>query len=74
MGLYLLGVLVAVFTARLLRRFYFHADETPFVMELPPYRIPTLKSSLIHMWSKGEKYLKRRVRAPWVGTQLFPPS
>lgn len=59
MGLYLLGVLVAVVTARLLRRFYFHADETPFVMELPPYRIPTLKSSLIHMWSKGEQYLKK---------------
>lgn len=59
MGLYLLGVLVAVVTARLLRQFYFHADETPFVMELPPYRIPTLKSSLIHMWSKGEQYLKK---------------
>lgn len=59
MGLYLLGVVVAVVTARLLRRFYFHADETPFVMELPPYRIPTLKSSLIHMWSKGEQYLKK---------------
>ncbi|MCM1517747.1 MAG: ferrous iron transport protein B [Pseudoflavonifractor sp.] len=59
MGLYLLGVVVAVITARLLRRFYFHADETPFVMELPPYRIPTLKSSLSHMWTKGEQYLKK---------------
>lgn len=59
MGLYLLGIIVAMITARLLRRFYFHADETPFVMELPPYRIPTLKSSLRHMWGKGEQYLKK---------------
>ncbi len=59
MGLYLLGIVIAMLTARLLRRFYFHADETPFVMELPPYRIPTLKSSLRHMWGKGEQYLKK---------------
>jgi len=59
MSLYLLGVIVAVLTARLLRRFYFKADETPFVMELPPYRLPTMKASLRHMWSKGEQYLKK---------------
>lgn len=57
--LYLTGIAVAVVTARLLRKFYFKADETPFVMELPPYRMPTLKSSLRHMWSKGEQYLKK---------------
>ena len=38
MGLYILGILVAMLTARLLRRFLFKKDETPFVMELPPYR------------------------------------
>ncbi len=59
MGLYLLGIVVAVVTARLLRRFYFHADETPFVMELPPYRLPTMKASLSHMWAKGQQYLKK---------------
>lgn len=59
MGLYLLGIAVAVITARLLRRFYFHEDETPFVMELPPYRLPTMKASLSHMWSKGQQYLKK---------------
>lgn len=59
LGLYMLGVLVAVITARMLRRFWFKADETPFVMELPPYRLPTLKSSLRHMWGKGEQYLKK---------------
>ena len=59
MGLYLLGILVAMGTARMLRRFYFKEDETPFVMELPPYRIPTFKSLLRHMWGKGEQYLKK---------------
>lgn len=59
LGLYLLGILVAVLTARLLRRFWFKTDETPFVMELPPYRIPTMKASLRHMWGKGEQYLKK---------------
>lgn len=59
MGLYILGILVAVITARMLRRFLFKADETPFVMELPPYRIPTLKASLRHTWAKGEQYLKK---------------
>lgn len=59
LSLYLLGILVAVVTARLLRRFWFKKDETPFVMELPPYRLPTLKSSLRHMWGKGEQYLKK---------------
>ena len=57
--LYLTGIAVAMLTARLLRKFYFKADETPFVMELPPYRIPTLKASLRHMWGKGEQYLKK---------------
>lgn len=59
MSLYILGILVAVLTAKILRKFYFKEDETPFVMELPPYRIPTLKASLRHTWAKGEQYLKK---------------
>ena len=59
MGLYLLGIIIAMITALLLRKVYFKADETPFVMELPPYRIPTVKSSLRHMWGKGEQYIKK---------------
>ncbi|MCM1348911.1 MAG: ferrous iron transport protein B [Firmicutes bacterium] len=58
-ALYLTGILVGVVTARMLRRFWFKADETPFVMELPPYRLPTLKACLRHMWGKGEQYLKK---------------
>ena len=58
-GLYIIGVLVAIITARILRRFYFKEDETPFVMELPPYRMPTMKTSLSHMWDKGAQYLRK---------------
>ena len=58
-GLYLLGVIVAVVTARMLRKFWFKADETPFVMELPPYRIPTMRATLRNMWSKAEQYLRK---------------
>lgn len=59
MGLYVIGIIIAVITARLLRRFMFKKDETPFVMELPPYRMPTMKASLRHTWAKGVQYLKK---------------
>ena len=59
LGLYLLGIAVAVITAKLMRKFWFKADETPFVMELPPYRMPTLKATLRNMWAKAEQYLKK---------------
>lgn len=58
-GLYALGILAAMLTARLLRKLWFKKDETPFVMELPPYRLPTMKSSLRHTWAKGQQYLRK---------------
>lgn len=58
-GLYLLGILVAVVTAKLLRRFMFRRDDTPFVMELPPYRVPTWRSVVRHMWDKAAMYLRK---------------
>lgn len=58
-ALYTLGVVAAILTALLLRRFVWKTDETPFVMELPPYRVPTLKATLIHTWGKGKQYLKK---------------
>lgn len=58
-ALYFGGIVVAVITARLLRRFLFRKDETPFVMELPPYRLPTFKASMAHTWAKGKEYLKK---------------
>lgn len=58
-ALYLLGIAVAIITARLLRCTRFKKDETPFVMELPPYRIPTLRATLRHMWDKCEQYIRK---------------
>ena len=59
LGLYVLGIVLAVVTARLMRRFLVPVDETPFVMELPPYRLPTWKTTLTHMWDKCAQYLKK---------------
>ena len=58
-GIYLFGGVMAILTARVLRRFMFGADETPFVMELPPYRVPTLNATLRHMWERSEQYMKK---------------
>ncbi len=58
-AIYLFGGVVAILTARVLRKFMFGTDETPFVMELPPYRIPTLNATLRHMWERSEQYLKK---------------
>lgn len=57
--LYLVGILFAIITAKILRKFFFKKDETPFVMELPPYRMPTGKNTLIHMWEKAAQYLRK---------------
>ncbi len=59
MAIYMTGIIAAVITARLLRKFLFKSDETPFVMELPPYRMPTARAMVIHTWSKGVQYLKK---------------
>lgn len=57
--LYILGMLLAVVSARLIRRFMFREQEAPFVMELSPYRMPTAKTTLRHMWSKCAQYLRK---------------
>ena len=57
-GLYLLGIIVAMVTSRLMRKLCFSADETPFVMELTPYRLPTVRATLSHMWSRCAEYIK----------------
>lgn len=58
-GLYLTGILLAVISARLFKKFLFPKEDTPFVMELPPYRLPTFRSVTIHMWDKSRQYLKK---------------
>ena len=58
LGLYALGILLAICAAKVLSRF-FKEDDLPFVMELPPYRIPTGKSIFRHTWEKGRQYLQK---------------
>lgn len=58
-SIYLLGILMAVGMALLFKKLIFKSEGTPFVMELPPYRMPTLRSIIKHMWSKGSQYLKK---------------
>lgn len=57
LGLYAVGILIAILTALLLRKHFFSEEDTPFVMELPPYRLPTFKAVIIHMWDRSKMYL-----------------
>ncbi len=59
LAIYAFGIVLAVMVARLFSKFLVKGDDTPFVMELPPYRIPTTKSILRHTWEKGAQYLKK---------------
>lgn len=59
LGIYAFGILMAVVMARLFSHFFMRGDDTPFVMELPPYRMPTTKTILRHTWEKGAQYLKK---------------
>jgi len=58
-GVYMAGILVAVLVARLLRGTLFRGESAPFVMELPPYRLPTWRSVGIHMWDRAWMYLQK---------------
>ncbi len=64
-SIYILGILIAVAAAKIFRKHLFRGPASPFVMELPPYRIPALKGLLIHMWERGFLYLKK------AGTIIF---
>ena len=59
MSLYLLGMLLAVVMSKIFTSFVFKGEDTPFVMELPPYRFPTWKAVGRHTWEKGRQYLKK---------------
>ena len=58
-SLYILGMIVAIIVAKVLKTSVFADDATPFIMELPPYRIPTLKSAVLHMWERGFLFIKK---------------
>ena len=59
LSIYSLGIILAVVMARLFSRFLVKGDDTPFVMELPPYRMPTSKAIFRHTWEKGAQYLRK---------------
>lgn len=59
LGLYALGILASAVMARLFSKFLFKGENLPFVMELPPYRMPTMKSVVRHTWEKGRQYLHK---------------
>ncbi|UCG27022.1 MAG: ferrous iron transport protein B, partial [Bacteroidales bacterium] len=58
-AMYLTGIILAALVAVVFKKLIFKTEEIPFVMELPPYRIPTLRSTVRHMWQKGVQYLRK---------------
>lgn len=58
-GLYALGILASIVMARVFSKFLVHGEDLPFVMELPPYRFPTVRSVVRHTWEKGRQYLQK---------------
>ncbi len=70
-GLHFLGFLLAMAVGKLLRLTFFRHENAPFVMELPPYRMPVLKSTLIHMWEKGSVFLSRAGTTILAGATLI---
>ncbi|TXJ39784.1 ferrous iron transport protein B [Brachyspira pilosicoli] len=67
-SIYIIGVIMAFLVAFILRKLFFKGDETPFVMELPPYRVPRVKTVLRHMFDRGWMYIKK------AGTYVFAAS
>ncbi|MBQ3769052.1 MAG: ferrous iron transport protein B [Prevotella sp.] len=58
-SLYLVGIALSVVVSRILSTWVIRGEDTPFVMELPPYRFPTAKAIFRHTWEKGKQYLKK---------------
>lgn len=58
-SIYLIGILAAIGTALIMKKAAFKNESDQFVMELPPYRVPTMRNALMHMWDKSVQYLKK---------------
>ena len=67
-AMYLIGVLMSILMAKLFSRFVVKGESSPFVMELPPYRLPSAKNVVRHTWEKGKQYLKK------MGTTILAAS
>lgn len=58
-GLYITGIVLAILISLILKKIFFKSKEAPFVMELPPYRMPTMTVIFRHMWDNGQQYLRK---------------
>jgi ferrous iron transport protein B len=70
-SLYLLGIILAIIVARIFKGLFFGAEVSPLIMELPPYRMPTVKGVLIHMWERGSLFLKKAGTIIFAGVVLI---
>lgn len=70
-SLYLLGIVVAIICALILKRSIFKGDTTPFVLELPAYRTPGMRSVMMHMWEKAKDFLKRAFTVIFIASILI---
>ncbi|MCK9562605.1 MAG: ferrous iron transport protein B [Bacteroidales bacterium] len=59
LAIYAVGILLSVIVALIFKRVFFKKADVPFVMELPPYRAPTIRNTLVHMWAKSVQYLQK---------------
>jgi len=79
-SMYILSILMAILSAILLRKLIFKGEKSPFILELPPYRMPTIRSALLHMWDRGKMYLKKAGTIIFLGVVIiwvlasFPPG
>jgi len=69
-GVYLTGIVLSIVTGRIFRSTLFRGADAPFVMELPPYRMPMLKSLMIHMWDRSKLFLKRMGGVILIGSMV----
>jgi len=70
-SLYLLGIILAIIVARIFKGLFFRGEVSPLIMELPPYRMPTVKGVLIHMWERGSLFLKKAGTIIFAGVVLI---
>jgi ferrous iron transport protein B len=67
-AIYLLGIVLSIATGRLFRSTILRGADAPFVMELPPYRIPMFKSLLVHMWDRSKIFIKKMGQIILIGS------
>ncbi|WP_306589512.1 ferrous iron transport protein B [Geothrix sp. 21YS21S-4] len=69
-AMHVLGFVVAIAAGKFLRVSFFRGENTPFVMELPPYRLPVLRTTALHMWEKGSVFLRKAGTVIFAGATL----